>query len=109
MNERDQTYLRHILDSIRAIRTYTSGGELHFLSSQLHQDAVIRHFQIIGEAGSRLSEDIRECGEIPWKDVKAFRNFIVHQYMDIRPALVWRVVANDLPVLEGHVRALLGS
>jgi uncharacterized protein with HEPN domain len=109
VNERDRTHLGHIRDRIAAIRDYTVDGELAFLGSRLHQDAVIRNFEIIGEAGSRLSAEVKSCGDIPWAEVKAFRNFIAHQYEDVRPSLVWQVIVKDLPSLEAHVKALLAS
>ena len=109
MNERDWTHLSHIRDSIAAIRDYTVDGEMAFLRSRLHQDAVMRNFEIIGEAGSRLSSEVKNCGDIPWADVKAFRNFIAHQYEDVRPSLVWQVIVKDLPALEAPVKALLES
>ena len=109
MNDRDRTYLSHIRDCVRAIREYTTDGKQAFLASRLHQDAVYRNFEIIGEAGNRLSEDVKNCGTLPWNDIKAFRNFLIHQYNDIRPSLVWTVIEEELPALEAHVNALLSE
>lgn len=50
----DCLYLQHILDSIAAIETYVSDGEESFLRERIIQDAVIRNFEIIGEAANRL-------------------------------------------------------
>ncbi|CAA7626921.1 DUF86 domain-containing protein [Magnetospirillum sp. UT-4] len=109
MNERDRTYLSHIRDCIRTIREYTAPGKDAFLASRMCQDAVFRNFEIIGEAGSRLSSEVRSCGAVPWADIKAFRNFLIHQYTDIRPSLVWKVIEEDMPALETHVLALLAE
>ena len=106
---RDRTYLIHIRDAIASIRDYTSGGEPAFMSSRLHQDAVMRNFEIVGEAGGRLSKDLRDNSPVAWQEIKAFRNFLAHQYMDVRPAMVWRIIANDLPALEAHVLRLLSE
>lgn len=109
MNSRDRTYLIHICDAVTLIRQYTAIGEQAFMASSLHQDAVMRKFEIVGEAGGRLSKELREASPIAWQEIKAFRNFLAHQYMDVRPALVWRIIIDDLPALEAHVLSLLSE
>lgn len=79
------------------------------MTSSLHQDAVMRKFEIVGEAGGRLSAELRENSPIAWQEIKGFRNFLAHQYMDVRPALVWRIITDDLPILEAHVQSLLSD
>lgn len=61
----NRPYLAHIADSIAAIEAYVSGGRDAFLAERMVQDAVIRNFEIIGEAATRLSPAIRENGHIP--------------------------------------------
>jgi len=107
VNARDRTYLIHIRDAIALIREYTAGSEQAFMSSRLHQDAVMRNFEIVGEAGGRLSKELRDNSPVACQEIKAFRNFLAHQYMDVRPAMVWRIITNDLPALEAHVLSLL--
>ena len=51
----DLPYLGHIADSIAAIESYVAGGREIFMTQRLVQDAVIRNFEIIGEAAGRLS------------------------------------------------------
>lgn len=109
MNPRDRTYLIHIRDAVALIRQYTVIGEAAFMASSLHQDAVMRKFEIVGEAGGRLSTELRESSPIAWQEIKAFRNFLAHQYMDVRPALVWQIIVDDLPALEAHVLSLLSE
>ena len=109
MSERDRAYLSHIGDCCTQIRQYAAIGKAEFLESRLHQDAVVRNFQIIGEASKNLSAETRARGDFPWQEAIAFRNFIVHQYMGIEYRLVWDVVEQDLPALEAHVKALLES
>lgn len=64
----NKLYLTHILECIEKIISYTSSGENEFAKSTLLQDAVIRNFEIIGEATKNLSLDFRERHpEIPWR------------------------------------------
>jgi len=76
----DLPYLGHIADSIAAIEGYVAGGRDVFMSTRLIQDAVIRNFEIIGEAASRLSPELRGCSGAPWGKIIAFRNPLIHGY-----------------------------
>ena len=74
------------------------------------QDAVIRNFEIIGEAVKRLSEDTRQnVSQIPWRQFAGFRDVLIHQYDTIDISEVWLTVINDIPVLKEAVRMLLES
>ncbi|HEY8214873.1 MAG TPA: DUF86 domain-containing protein [Methylocystis sp.] len=103
----DRLYLEHILDSIAAIETYVSGGEQAFISERMIQDAVIRNFEIIGEAASRIAPDVRAETPIPWKRIIAFRNRLIHAYWGVDLVLVWDVIRNELPPLKSEVERLL--
>ena len=70
------------------------------------QDAVIRNFEIIGEAASRLSPALRNRAGFPWGKVIAFRNRLIHAYWSIDLALVWDVIEKDLPDLKADVERL---
>ncbi|RAU20555.1 DUF86 domain-containing protein [Paramagnetospirillum kuznetsovii] len=106
---RDEAYLLHIRDCCAKIRDYSAIGAQAFLQSQLHQDAVVRNFQIIGEAAKNLSEETKAIGGFQWRDAIAFRNFIVHQYMGVDYRLLWDVIQQDLPALESHILSLLAA
>lgn len=103
----DLPYLGHIADSINAIEAYTSGGRTAFMADHLVQDAVIRNFEIIGEAAGRLSTDLRNRSGIPWSKIIAFRNRLIHAYWSVDLPLVWDVIENELPDLKAEVRRLL--
>ena len=74
----------HIADSIGAIETYVAGGSDAFMRERLIQDGVVRNFEVIGEAASRLSPTLREATDVPWAKVIAFRNRLIHGYWSIR-------------------------
>ena len=68
----ESVYLRHILDAIKKIQSYTSGGAKEFFQNTLVQDAVIRNLEIIGEAVRNLSIEFRRRHpEVPWRSITA--------------------------------------
>jgi uncharacterized protein with HEPN domain len=105
----DLPLLGHIADSIAAIESYTAAGRDAFLADRLTQDAVIRNFEIIGEAASRLSAAIRNRPGVPWRKIIAFRNRLIHAYWSVDLPLVWGVIENDLPSLKAEVSRLLAQ
>jgi uncharacterized protein with HEPN domain len=62
----NRPYLGHIADSISAIESYVSGGRDSFMRERVIQDAVLRNFEIIGEAASRLSPAVRVQSDFTW-------------------------------------------
>jgi uncharacterized protein with HEPN domain len=81
---------------------------LTFAEEELAQTAVIRWIEIIGEATRGLTEELRQAHpEVPWRQMVAMRNVLIHGYFDIDVDLVWSVAENDLPKLAAQVRAIL--
>ena len=103
----DRLYLEHILDSIAAIETYVAAGRESFLRERMIQDAVIRNFEIIGEAANRLKPELRATAPVPWKRIIAFRNRLFHAYWGVDLVLVWDVIRNELPSLKSEAERLL--
>ena len=102
--------LNDILDRICRIEQYTSLGRESFLQSQLHQDAVIRSFEVIGEAVKRLDNSlIAQQPQVPWRDFAGFREVLIHQYERIVLESVWLFAKEDLPILKTAVQALLAD
>jgi len=101
-------FLRDILDRIERIDRYTSYGREFFLQSDLHQDAVIRSFEVIGEAVKRLDKSVIELQpQVPWSDFAGFRDVLIHQYERVVLESVWLFAKEDLPSLKTAVLALL--
>jgi len=104
----DRLYLTHIAECIARIEEYTAQGRDHFMKSHLVQDAVIRNFEIIGEAVNQISDQtLDRTPDIPWHQISAFRNVLIHGYMGINLERVWNVVENDLYNLKEAVNYLL--
>jgi len=94
-------YLIHIRECIERIESFTREGRETFMNSRLIQDAVIRNFEIIGEAIKRLSGEIRQSHpEIPWRRIAGFRDFLIHDYISVEPNEVWNIIEQDLPILK---------
>lgn len=89
----DRTYLGHIIDSIQRVEQYTRDGRDAFMASTLIQDAVIRNFEIIGEATKRLSPELTAARpEVEWRRVAGFRDVLIHRYASIDVTAVWNVI-----------------
>lgn len=103
--------LGDILDAAEKIKTYTKGFTFdNFLADPKTIDAVIRNFEIIGEASNRLPEEFKEkYSSVNWFRITGFRNRIVHDYMGIDYKIVWTIVQNDLDLLTSEVRAIFNA
>jgi uncharacterized protein with HEPN domain len=101
-------YLAHILECIRRIREYCADGRDAFHRDTKTQDAVIRNFEVIGEAAKRIPEDFRSAHpSVPWKDLAGFRDVPIHRYESVSIAAVWAVIDQHLPALETAISAVL--
>lgn len=83
-------YLEHILQAIDRIESYTQDlSEQAFLDSGITQDAVIRNFEVIGEAGRNLErhcpEFVAAHPELPLVSAYEMRNALAHGYFQVRP------------------------
>ena len=97
-----------ILTSIDKIKTYSNSHTFDsFQNDSKTVDAVIRNFEIIGEAANRLPEDYRDKhNEINWFHIRGFRNRIVHDYMGIDLSIVWNIIQHDLDDLEKGIKTI---
>lgn len=106
----DGFYLRHIVGCISLIEQYTSGGGEPFAASTLIQDAVLRNLHILAESSQRLSNNIKGAHpEIEWRQLAAFRNILVHNYLGLHIDQVWETVQRELPVLKAQMSAILAE
>jgi uncharacterized protein with HEPN domain len=109
MHHDDTAYLLDILIAANKAMGYLEGLTLmEFESSELHQYAVMRALEIIGEAARRVSDETKGTHpEIPWKQITGMRNRLVHEYFRINLAAVWDTVQRDLPELVKVVGLLV--
>lgn len=110
MSERDsRLYLSDILDSGGAIQEFVKGLSFEeFCNDRKTYSAVIREFEIIGEAVGKLTDELqREYPDVEWQDIKDFRNLLIHEYFGVDLEIVWKIIQDDLPVLMDAVREIL--
>ncbi|MFA5299925.1 MAG: DUF86 domain-containing protein [Lutibacter sp.] len=102
-------YIEYISACISRIKEYTAGiDEDGFLKNNLIQDAVIRNFEIIGEATKKLSDDFRaKYSEIEWKKIAGMRDKLIHDYIRVDLWAVWGVVESIIPTLDAQIKDIL--
>ncbi|MFH1010663.1 MAG: DUF86 domain-containing protein [bacterium] len=107
--QRDQTYLVDILDSCRlAIELVRQVTYEQFLEDVKLQLAVVKLFEIIGEAARSISAEVKERRpDIPWTKIVGMRNVLVHQYSRVNFAEVWETIQHDIPDLIGQIEPLV--
>ena len=109
MSKRQPSLLvEDIIDSGQKILSYTSGLTFQqFMDDSKTVDAVIRNFEIIGEAANRLPAEFKGAhSEIDWKRVRGFRNRIVHDYFGIDYDIVWKIIETTLPGLLEKLKGI---
>ena len=99
MENKDLARLKHMLDSTNAILFFAKGKQRASLDrDRLFQSAVLREFEIIGEAASRISEKTKKrFSSIPWKELIGLRNRLIHAYFDVDHDIVWKTIREYLP------------
>jgi len=71
-------------------------------------DAIIRGFEIMGEASGRTSKESRDkYPELPWRDMVSMRNRLIHNYFDINHQIIWQTIQKELPVLKATLQAVI--
>ena len=103
--------LGDVLDAIQRVESYVRGVKKQaFLENLMMQDAVMHQIGIIGEASNDISDEFQEKHlNLPWMQMRAIRNKIVHDYRGINLHIIWETVQNDLPALKEQVRKILGE
>lgn len=109
MSRSHRLYLEDILQSANNIRSYA--GNLSFeelIRDKMRVDAIVRNFEITGEAAGKIPEDIREkYPSVEWRKISDFRNVLAHEYFQVDFDIMWDIIKNKLPELISHVSDIL--
>lgn len=102
-------YLQDILAAIESIEKFVVGLDLEtFSADDKTASAVIRKFEIIGEAARHVPDDIRIAySEVEWKEMAGMRDRLTHFYMGVNFRLIWQTIKNDLPITKAHIQKIL--
>lgn len=97
----DRLRLLDALEQIDLILEFSQKGRAAFDSDLLVQSAILHRLALLGEACRGVSAVIREAHtELPWPQIIAFRNIVIHEYFGIDLELVWTIVTEHLPRLR---------
>lgn len=88
-----------ILQSLHSIKEYTSGMSYEdFLNSKITIDAVIRNFEICGEASNYISNNFKHLHpQLEWRKLSDFRNRLIHHYFGVNHDIVWEIIITEVP------------
>ncbi|MBM1144502.1 DUF86 domain-containing protein [Alcanivorax sp. ZXX171] len=96
-----QFYVQDMIDFAEKALAYTEGlTQQQFIDDGLTYDATLRNLELIGEAATRIPDDVRAHFDgVPWRMIIATRNKLIHAYLGIDNDTVWSIIQDDLPDL----------
>lgn len=111
MNE-ERTYLdsiEDIEDAIEKVARFIDGfDEEQFVQDDKTVFAVIRAFEILGEATKQIPASIRaQYAEVPWTEMAQMRDKLIHHYFGVNRKVVWKTATEQLPILLPRIRQML--
>ena len=109
MKREYEDYLSDMLENAEKALSFVKGLDYDgFNKDDKATYAVIRAFEIIGEAARKIPDDVREANpEIQWREITGMRNKLTHEYFGINTKVVWRTVQEDLPTIIPVLRKML--
>jgi uncharacterized protein with HEPN domain len=102
-------YLKDILSAIESVEEFVKGMDFEqFRADDKTASAVIRKFEIIGEAAKQIPDEIRQnYPKVPWKEMAGMRDKLVHVYFGIDYRLVWQTIKERLPQVKPDIQRIL--
>lgn len=104
-------YLEDILASTVKILRYAKDTSYeNLLNDEMRLEAIARNFEIIGEASSKVPQDIKDKYPfIEWRKISDFRNILAHEYFGIDYEIMWEIIKDKLPVLETQIKTIIAQ
>jgi uncharacterized protein with HEPN domain len=105
----DKEFLLDIIEAIKRIELYTKELSYQdFLQKIETQDAVVRNFEIIGEAVKNISKNLKtKYNNLQWKEIAGMRDKVIHFYFGVNWDIVWKAAKNSLPQLKEKIEGIL--
>lgn len=103
-------YLDDMIGFAEAVLAYTDGlDQQGFIDSRLNFDATLRNLELIGEAARNIPDAVRALApELPWRQIIAMRNRLIHGYLGIDNDTLWSIIRDDVPPLLESLQRLKG-
>ncbi len=105
----DRAFLLHIRDALREVREFVEGTDYEgFLEDRMMQNAVMRSFEVVGEAARLVSPEFRDAHpNVPWRLMGDFRNKLIHDYFALDLEVIWNTATEDAPMLLAQIEGLV--
>ncbi len=104
-------YLVDIIDAIDKAEDFIKGMDFEtFEKDSKTTFAVIRAFEIMGEAVKKIPSSVRnKYKNIPWKEMSGMRDKLIHEYFGVKPRVVWKTIKQDLPKIKPYLQFILND
>ncbi|MBE9194343.1 DUF86 domain-containing protein [Synechocystis sp. LEGE 06083] len=101
-------YIDDMISFARKALTYTTDMDQEtFIASEINYDATLRNLELIGEAATHIPDEIRATyPEIPWRQIIATRNRLIHGYLGIDNDTVWSILRDNIPELLSQLEVV---
>ncbi len=107
-NREWRVYVDDMIGFVEKVIAYTEGlDQNEFVKNGLNYDATVRNLELIGEAATHIPDKIRNSNQvIPWRQLIATRNRLIHGYLGIDNDTLWSIITDDIPILLPELRKL---
>ena len=101
-------YVNDMIEFAERVLEYTQGlDQAEFESRRMVFDATVRNLELIGEAATHVPEEIRQANpSVPWRQLVATRNRLIHGYLGIDADTLWSIIRDDVPALVTALRTV---
>ena len=109
MSDREwRFYIEDMISFVEKVTVYTEGlTQSEFMKGGLTYDATVRNLELIGEAATHIPDNIRiSHNNIPWRQLIATRNRMIHGYLGIDNDTLWSIIKDDIPMLLVELRKM---